>query len=356
VSNLTANPLPQLIRDFFQQWLRSQRRLSPATIASYRDGVRLLLNFVTQINGRPASQQRFEDVDAPVILQFLDHLESDRGNQIRTRNARWAALQALMRYCAQQSPESLAVSGRVLAIPSKRFERPLLGYLCLEELQAVVQAPAEQTWSGRRDRLLFALLYETGARVSEILALNQHDVHWSEGAWLCLHGKGRKERQVPLLKPVARQLKVWLRAQPAAPAAPLFTNTRGQRLTRFGVYHRLQLALQQARQSCPALQGRSISPHTFRHTCAMHLLQGGTALPGIALFLGHASTSTTHLYVEADLKMKRKTLEKLPLMDLRPGTFKPTDPVLAFLQSLPIMLSSSPEKPNEIASAKANST
>jgi len=334
LSNPTPNPLRQLIRDFFQQWLRSQRHLSPATIASYRDSLRLLLNFVTQKNGRPASQQRLEDLDAPVILQFLDHLESSRGNQIRTRNSRLAAVHSLMRYCAQQNPEALAVSARVLAIPSKRFERPLLGYLSLEELQAIVQAPPQGEWSGRRDRLLFALLYATGARVSEIVALNQQDVCWQEGTWLCLHGKGRKERQVPLLKTLAHQLKVWLKEQPQQPTAPLFTNARGQRLTRFGVNHRLQLAVQLARQNCPALQDRSISPHTFRHTCAMHLLQAGVDLASIALLLGHASSSTTHLYVEADLKMKRITLEKLPLLNLKPGTFKPTDQVLAFLAAL----------------------
>lgn len=334
MSNPAPNLLPQLIRDFFHQWLRSQRRLSAATIASYRDSVRLLLNFVSQKNGRAASQQRLEDLDAPVILQFLDHIETERGNQIRTRNSRLAAVHSLLRYCAQQSPEALAVSARVLAIPSKRFERPLLGYLSVEELQAVVQAPNPGTWSGCRDRLLLALLYATGARVSEIVALNQQDVHWLDGAWVCLHGKGRKERQVPLQKSVAHQLKDWVKEQPDQPAAPLFRNTRGERLTRFGVNHRLQLAVQQARLNCPALQDRSISPHTFRHTCAMHLLQAGTDLASIALLLGHASSSTTHLYVEADLSMKRKTLEKLPLMDLKPGTFKPTDQVLAFLATL----------------------
>jgi site-specific recombinase XerD len=240
-----------------------------------------------------------------------------------------------MRYCAQQHPEALAVSARVLAIPSKRFERPLLGYLSLHEVQAIVQAPPEGTWTGRRDRLLLALLYATGARVSEIVALNHQDVCWSEGPCLRLHGKGRKQRQVPLLKSVARQLKGWLKEQPpAAPEAPLFINSRGQRLTRFGVNHRLQLALQQACHSCPTLKDRSISPHTFRHTCAMHLLQAGTDLASIALLLGHASSSTTHHYVEADLTMKRKTLGKLPLSDLQPGAFKPTDPMLAFLATL----------------------
>jgi integrase/recombinase XerD len=334
MSEPLPNPLPQLIQDFFQQWLRAQRRLSQATLASYRDTVRLLLNFATQKNGRPASQQRLEDLDAPFILEFLDHLEAQRGNQIRTRNARLAAIHSLMRYCAQKEPGALAVSARVLAIPSKRFERPLLGYLGLPEVQGILQAPNPQTWNSRRDRLLFALLYCTGARVSEIVALNQHDVSWQNGGWICLHGKGRKERQIPLVKSVALQLKEWLKDQPEQPLAPVFTNHRGQRLTRFGVRHRLRLAIQQAIQSCPSLKDRAISPHTFRHTCAMHLLQEGTDLVSIALLLGHATCSTTHHYVEADLKLKQKTLEKLPPLQLKPGDFKPTDRILAFLETL----------------------
>jgi integrase/recombinase XerD len=329
-----ANPLPQLIQDFFQQWLLAQRRLSQATLASYRDTLRLLLNFATQKNARPASQQRLEDLDAPFILQFLDHLETHRGNQIRTRNARLAAIHSLMRYCAQKEPAALAVSARVLAIPSKRFERPLLGYLGLEQVQAILQAPNAQAWNGRRDRLLFALLYSTGARVSEILALNQQDVSWQSGASVCLHGKGRKARQIPLLKTVALQLRHWLKEQPEQPLTPVFTNRRGQRLTRFGVNHRLRLAVQQAIPSCPSLKDRGISPHTFRHTCAMHLLQQGTDLASIALLLGHATCSTTHHYVEADLKLKEKTLRKLPALNLKPGAFRPTDRILAFLETL----------------------
>jgi len=204
----------------------------------------------------------------------------------------------------------------------------------LPEVQGILQAPNAQTWNGRRDRLLFALLYCTGARISEMVALNQQDISWQNGGWICLHGKGRKERQIPLLKSVALQLKEWLKDQPEQPLAPVFTNHRGQRLTRFGARHRLRLAIQQALQSCPSLKDRAISPHTFRHTCAMHLLQEGTDLVSIALLLGHATCSTTHHYIEADLKLKQKTLEKLPPLQLKLGDFKPTDRILAFLETL----------------------
>ena len=330
----TSATLAPLLERFFMQRLMQQRQASPHTISSYRDTFRQFLKFVQQRLHKPPTRLNLEDIDAPLIVAFLDELEKHQGVSVRTRNLRLAAIHSFFHYAALETPAHSAQIQSVLAIPSKRFERPLLGYLSLEELQAIVQAPPQGTWSGRRDRLLFALLYATGARVSEIVALNQQDLHWQEGTWLCLHGKGRKERQVPLLNALAHQLKVWLKEQPQQPTAALFTNARGQRLTRFGVNHRLLLTVQQARQNCPALQDRSISPHTFRHTCAMHLLQAGVDLASIALLLGHASSSTTHLYVEADLKMKRTTLEKLPLLNLKPGTFKPTDQVLAFLATL----------------------
>jgi len=334
MSKASALTLPQLIHDFFCQRLCAQRHLSPATVASYRDTFCLLLDFASQQSGRTHSQLQLDDLAAPLVLKFLDHLETQRHNSARTRNARLAAIHAFMRYVAQQEPTALALSSRVLAIPNKRFERPLLGYLSVEQAQAILQAPNQGTWNGRRDSLLLGLLYQTGARVSEIVALNRQDVHLETVSFVQLQGKGRKQRQVLLHKATAARLKDWLAQLPAEPLTPIFTNYCGQRLSRFGVIQRLRLAVAKALPACPSLRGRRISPHTFRHTTAMHLLQKGVDLAAIALWLGHESMATTHQYVEADLNMKKKTLAKLQTPKSPWSRYKPPGQTMAFLRSL----------------------
>jgi site-specific recombinase XerD len=257
--------LPELIRQFFCQRLCAERHLSSATVASYRDSFCLLLEFVAQDTGQPHSKLQLEDLAAPLILKFLDHLETQRGNTVRTRNARLAAIHTFMRYVAQQEPTALALSTRVLAIPSKRFDRPLLGYLSDPEMQSLLDAPDWSTWTGRRDALLWELLYRTGGRVSEIVALNRQDVQFGEVNLVQLHGKGRKQRAVVLHQRTAARLKQWLEERAPDPLTPLFTNHNGKRLSRFGVIQRLRVSVQKAQSTSPSLKGRKISPHTFRH-------------------------------------------------------------------------------------------
>ena len=223
----TANPLPALVQNFFTQHLMTERQLSPCTVASYRDTFRLLLGYFQAQTHRSASQQRLEDWDAPHILGFLEHLEKQRHCCARSRNARLAAIHCFMRFVSQQEPKHLALAGRVLAIPNKRHLRPLLGYLTAEQVQAILQAPAPDTFSGRRDRLLFQLLYNTGARVSEIVALNRQDLLPNTCQTVTLHGKGRKERTVPLWPKTARQMRQWLDPLPPEPSTPVFANRSG---------------------------------------------------------------------------------------------------------------------------------
>jgi integrase/recombinase XerD len=329
----SANPLPTLVQGFFARHLIAERQLSPCTVASYRDTLRLLLGYVHKQTRRDPARQRLEDWDAPRILGFLDHLEKQRHCCARSRNARLAAIHCFMRYASQQEPGCLALAGRVLSIPNKRHSRPVLGYLTAREVQAILETPCADTFSGRRDRLLFHLLYNTGARVSEIVALNRQDLLANTCQTVTLHGKGRKERIVPLWPKTARQMRQWLDQLPPEPSTPVFANRSGGRLTRFGVQKRLAAATQKAASTCPSLNGR-VSPHVFRHTTAMHLLQAGVDITAIALWLGHESPITTHQYVEADLEMKKQTLNRLTPPNGKPAAFKPRDSLLAYLETL----------------------
>jgi site-specific recombinase XerD len=334
-NNLPSAPgLAPLVQGFFLDYLPSQRQVSPATLASYRDTLQLLLHFVEGQTHRPPQAQALTDWQAPMVLKFLADLEARRQNSPRTRNVRLAAVRTFMRFVSQQAPEHLALANRVLALPTKRYDRPLLGYLLPEELQALLQVPNPKTWSGRRDRLLFTLLYETGLRVSEILALNRQAIRYQRTLELAITGKGRKARCLPLSSAGSRQLSQWLTELAREPETPIFTNRFGQRLTRFGVIQRLRVIVPQAARACPSLRGRSISPHTFRHTTAMHLLQAGIELPQIAMWLGHTHLTTTHQYVELDLEMKKRCLQRLPKLAGRVRHAPLPDPLLKFLENL----------------------
>jgi site-specific recombinase XerD len=268
------------------------------------------------------------------VLAFLDYLERERRNAVRSRNARLAALRSFFQYAASRDPAHLPVIQRVLAIPPKRHDRPLLGFLTREEVVAVQAAAHRRTWSGRRDHVMFATLYNSGARVSEIVALRRTDFADGRPATLRLRGKGRKERAVPLWTSTAQHIRAWSAENPAPPEAPLFPNRGLTPMTRSGIAFRLRLAVTEAAAGCPSLRGRRISPHTFRHTTAMHLLQAGIDITVIALWLGHESPTTTHGYVEADLEMKRRALDKLPEIRHRPARMDRRDDVLAFLDGL----------------------
>lgn len=331
---LSEITFPALLQDFFHRRLVAERGASAHTIASYRDTFELLLRYLEKRTGRTPSALRLDDLDAPNILDFLDYLETERSNSPRTRNLRLTAIRSFMRHASVRNPGCLPVVQRVLAIPSKRFDRPVLNFLSRQEVDALLVAPDTTTWGGHRDAVLFAVLYNSGARVSEVTRLHVGDVLLDRSSALLLHGKGRKERIVPLWKNTAAQLRRWLARIDRSSQAPVFPNRWGKPLSRSGVEHRLQMAVTEASKRCPSLQSRRISPHTIRHTTAMHLLQSGVDITVIALWLGHEDPATTHLYVEADLTMKENALRRLEEPDSKPIRFKPQDHLLAFLQSL----------------------
>jgi integrase/recombinase XerD len=325
---------PTLLQDFFQRRLIAERGMSAHTIASYRDSFELLLRYAEQRTGQTASALTLQDLDAPMILSFLDHLEAERCCGARTRNLRLTAVRSFMRYASVRDPTSLPVAQRVIAIAGKRFDRPVLEFLSRGDLQALLDAPDRATWSGQRDAVLFTVLYNTGARVTEIIRLRVADVLLNRSNAVHLHGKGRKERVNPLWKYTVAQLRAWLERIDRRPEVPVFPNRAGKPMSRSGVEHRLRVTIAKASVQCPSLRGRSISPHTVRHTTAMHLLQSGVDITVIAMWLGHEDTVTTHQYVEADITMKEAALKRMDAPSSQPVRFKAPDRLLAFLEAL----------------------
>ena len=301
---------------------------------AYRDTFRLLLRFLKRTYHVHPANLELNGLTPGRVLAFLAYLEQQRANSVRSRNARLAAIRSFAQYAADtlgpDLPESLR---RLLAIPIKRHTRPILGFLSRAEVQAVLAAAGE-SWTGHRDYLLFLLLYNTGARISEILGLRVRDVLVTDGRYLMLQGKGRKQRSVPLWRNTQTRLRQWIKKQRGAAEAPLLPNRYGQPLTRSGAAWQLRQMLQRAAAKMPSLRQRRISPHTFRHTTAMHLLQGGVAPEIIALWLGHESPNTTHLYIEADLKMKREALEVIVPPRSKRVAKPDDDPLIRILEDL----------------------
>lgn len=323
-----------LVRDFFCERLVNQQNVSPHTVAAYRDTIRLLLAFVRRHHRTSQDGMTLSHLDAPTVLAFLDDLETGRRNGVRTRNARRTAVRAFVTYASARDPTALPLARRVLAIPAKRFDRPVLGYLTRPEVEAVLAAPDRDDWSGRRDRALFTLMYNTGARVSEAIGLRRDHLRLGPSAAVRIHGKGRKERGVPLWKATATLLARWETELDPDPKSPLFPNRFGRPLSRSGVEERLDRAVAAAAVECPSLAGKPVSPHTLRHTTAMHLLQAGVDVTLIALWLGHESPETTHQYVEADIEMKHRILDKLDEPEVNAGRPRRTEPLLDFLDRL----------------------
>jgi len=323
-----------LLQRFFTERLLQQQNASSRTVAAYRDAFRLLFDYTTRELGRPPAKLTLEDFNAERILGFLTWLETERGNSVRTRNARLAALRAFAQYVALRCPPALELAQGILAVPMKRFEKPLLGFLAREEVQALLAAPPASTWCGRRDRILLCLLYNTGARVSELIGIRVCDVTLAATSSVRLQGKGRKQRTVPLWKETSADIRRWLVYAGLQPEQRLVPTRSGLPMTRTNVANRLTLAVATAAQQCPQLQGRHISPHTWRHTTAMHLLQAGVDITVIALWLGHASPATTHGYVEADLAMKERALAAVAPPGTKTARYRPTDAVLHFLENL----------------------
>lgn len=326
--------LSALIQSFFTQRLIQQRNASSQTVASYRDTFKLLLVFIQTQTGKNPIHLRLEDFNAPLILSFLEHLESERHNTIRTRNLRLTAIRSFLNYAALLAPASLSTIQRALAIPSKRHSKPLLGFLTREEIDAILLTPDVSTWSGARDRVLLNMLYNTGGRVSEIVGLRVCDLFLDHNKCVKILGKGRKERMVPIWKSTVAELKEWLPRISSTPGSPLCPNRRGEKMTRSGVEQRLRVAVEAAVPKCPSLEKKRISPHTIRHTTAMHLLQSGVDISVIALWLGHESPATTHQYIEADLAMKEHALNQLSQPAAAETRYRAKDDLLAFLEGL----------------------
>ena len=334
----TIAPIPpsfaSLVQQFFTEYLVTQRALSPRTIASYRDSLMLFLDFAQQRIGKEPTAMCLSEIEPDLILVFLDHLEHERGNSVRSRNLRLAALRTFIKFAGRRDLSSLHVVEQVLAVPMKLFERPMLGFLSRDEMIAILGQPGE-TWTSQRDHLLLAMLYNTGARVSEIIGVRVADVVLDGAPYVLLHGKGRKQRAVPLWKVTVREIRDWLRSNDSLrDDAILIPNRDGKAMTRSNVEQRLDIAVAHAVNEHPDLARKRISPHTIRHTTAMHLLQSGVAFNVIALWLGHESVNTTHRYVEADLAMKEKALAKLDEPNTKMHRYRPTDQLMAFLRQL----------------------
>jgi site-specific recombinase XerD len=324
-----------LVQQFFTEYLVTQRALSSRTIASYRDAMLLFLDFAHKRLGKMPTALNLTDIEPDLILAFLDYLEQQRHNTVRSRNLRLTALRAFLKFAARRDVSSFYVIERALGVPMKRFERPILGFLSREEMLAVLGQPGD-TWTSQRDHLLLTMLYNTGARVSEIIGVKVSDVIMDESPCVHLRGKGRKQRTTPLWKNTVQEIRAWLGRNPMLGAdAALLPNREGHAMTRFNVTQRLDIAVARAAKMHSSLLNRSISPHSIRHTTAMHLLQSGVAFSVIALWLGHESTTTTHRYVEADLAMKDKALARLQEPDTKMDRYHPSDDALMqFLQSL----------------------
>ncbi|NRP75792.1 Tyrosine recombinase XerD [Ensifer psoraleae] len=335
MSDRSVPSFAALVQRFFVEHLGQHRAVSPQTIAAYRDTFRLLLAFTETSIGKTPSAVALTDLKATLLLDFLNHLEKVRGNSVRSRNARLAALRTFLKYAGHHDLGALGIIEQALAIPMKRVDRPLIGFLTRSEVQAILNAPDDTTWTGQRDRVLFSLMYNTGARVSEIIGIRCCDIILDGQAAVYLHGKGRKEPCVPLWRPTAALVRRWRRLGGVnAKDDFLLPNRAGGKMTRANVTQRLNLAVGAATRHLPSLAGRSISPHVIRHSTAMHLLQSGVDITVIALWLGHEDTATTHMYIEADLSMKEQALSKLQPQDVKLGRYQPPDQLMRFLEAL----------------------
>jgi len=326
--------LAPTLEAFFTSRLINEKGASPHTIAAYRDTFRLLLGFAQTHTGKPPSKLEIEHLDASLITAFLDHLEHDRGNSPRTRNARLAAIHSMFRYAALRHPEHAALISRVLAVPTKRYDRAIISYLTAAEVDALLAAPDRARWIGRRDHALLTVAIQTGLRVTELTNLRRHDVHLGTGPHVQAFGKGRRQRATPLTRQTVAVLRDWLNERDGQPQQPLFTTSRGRALSRDAVALLLNKHATNASHNCPTLTDKTISPHVLRHTAAMNLLHAGVDSTVIALWLGHESVEATQAYIHADMAIKERALARTTPTGSTPGRYRPPDTLLAFLEAL----------------------
>jgi site-specific recombinase XerD len=326
--------LAPTLQAFFTQRLTGQLHASANTVAAYRDAWRLLLCHAEDRTGKQPCQLDLADLDAPFVAGFPDHLERDRGNSVRTRNARLAAIRSFFRYAALCHPEHAGLIARVLAIPAKKAERRELCYLSQPEADALLAAPARDTWTGRRDHALLDVAVDTGLRVSELTSLRNRDIELGTGAHLSCQGKGRKRRSTPLRKQTAAVLAAWMKERSGGPDDPVFPTRRGARISRGAVARLVTRHAAVAARHCPSLHGKHVTPHVLRHSCAMSLLAQGVDTAVIALWLGHERVETTQIYVHADMSIKERALARTAPPNTTPGRYQPPDSLLAFLTGL----------------------
>jgi site-specific recombinase XerD len=326
--------LAPTLQAFFTDRLARQRHASGQTVAAYRDAWRLLLAFAAGRTGKQPSKLGIADLDAPLVGDFLDHLEHDRGNGARTRNARLAAIRSMFAYAALRHPEHAETIARVLAIPAKKFDRALVTWLTEREVDALLTAPDKTTWAGRRDHAMLALAAQAGLRISELTGLTCGDAHLGSGSHISCQGKGRKQRITPLTTVTVTVLRAWLAERHGDPQHPLFPNRTGGKLSRDAVEKRLAQHVTAAAEQCPSLKAKNVTAHTLRHTAAMRLLHAGVDTSVIALWLGHEQADTTQIYLHADLELKEKALARTTPANTKPGRYQPPDQLLAFLESL----------------------
>jgi len=330
----TPTSFAVLLERFFTQRLMQQRQASSHTISSYRDTFRQFLKFLERRMHRQPSCLSFEQIDAPLIVAFLDDLEKRRGLSIRSRNLRLTAIHSFFRYAAFEAPAHSAQIQRVLAIPSKRFTRTLVPFLTRPEVDALLAAPDRRTWSGRRDYAFLLVAVQTGLRLSEMTGLKRENIVVGTGAYVRVIGKGRKERCTPIAKSTRGVLKAWLQEPQRGDDDVLFPSAKGQRLSVHGVQYLLNKHRTTASHVCPSLKQKRVTVHRLRHTMAMDLLQAGVDRAVIALWLGHESVETTQVYLEATLAMKERALAKMTPPQTKPGRYKPGDQLPVFLNSL----------------------
>lgn len=326
--------LAPTLQAFFTDRLVRERHASPATVAAYRDTWRMLLDFAATRTRKSPARIDLDDIDAPMVSAFLDHLETHRGNTARTRNARLAGIHSVFRFAAHRHPEHAATIARVLAIPTKRFDRAIITYLTPAEVAALLAAPDLSTWCGRRDQAWLQTAAQTGLRISEMTGLTCADVHLGVGAHVSCLGKGRKQRITPLTAGTVTILTAWINERGHDPAGPLFPTRTGRPMSRDAVEHRIAVHTATAAAACPSLNHKTVTAHTLRHTAAMRLLEAGTDTSIISLWLGHEQVQTTSVYLHADLAIKERALARTTPPDAKPGRYHPPDPLLAFLESL----------------------
>ena len=331
---MTKHPLPIFVQRFFTERLTNQLAASANTVASYRDTFRLLLKFATTQIGRPPTDLLVTDIDADLIGRFLDFVETSRGNSARTRNTRLAAIRSFFKYVTINEPELLHHGQRVLALPSKRYEKRTIDYLDREQIEALLAAPDLSTWYGRRDKALLQLCVQTGLRVSELIGLRCGDVVLGTGAHVRCRGKGRKDRSTPLRADTVTVLRNWLDERGSSAEQPLFVSNRNGHLSRDAIERIVHKYVALASRRCQTLKGKQVTPHCLRHTAAMELLRKGVGCTVIALWLGHESVETTQIYLHADLRVKEMAMEKTKPIRTPSGRYRPSDPLLEYLEAL----------------------